>query len=152
MTQLDPSSSRGTGRLARVRRLALILTATLALLTAAAGSTLATHDGVHVDVGVYRGSTAVGGYYADALNPGNEVYIVNLWSVSGRDYKRIVNCWGGPSRLLTLVAGKYSVIDTCQLSGQWRIFASTNFVGAGELPTHENDVLVKINVNTAPQP
>ena len=48
-----------TNRLSRFRKLGLILAATLALPIATAGPVLATHDGVHAEVTIYRGSTIV---------------------------------------------------------------------------------------------
>jgi hypothetical protein len=144
-------SAPPTKRLPRFRKLGLILAAAIALPIATAGPALATHDGVHAEVTILRGSTVVAAYEADVLNPGNETYFVHLWNVSGRDYKRIVGCWGGNSRQLTLTAGTYSRIDACPMSGQWKIQTSLNFKGAEMFPTHENDVQVKVYVNTGPQ-
>jgi hypothetical protein len=145
-------SSPETGRFARIRKVALILGATVSMLTAATGPALAAHDGVHAEVVIMRGSTVVNGYSGDFVNPGNEMYFIHLWSVSSRDYKRITSCWGGSAREVTIKAGLYNVIDPCLMSGQWKIEASANFKGDEMFPIHENDVVVKITVNTAPQP
>jgi hypothetical protein len=152
VTHSHATTAPRTERFAHVRKLGLVVAATFALQIAGAGPTLASHDGVHGEVTILRGSTLVSGYGATVINPDNETYFVNLWNVSGRDYKRMVSCWGGSSKEITIPAGLYSTIDNCLMSGQWRIQASVNLTGDPMFPTHDNAVVVKLSVSTAPPP